>query len=170
MSRSNRIARYFGWRVCFTGISLVYGVIALAINYGDRQNNIILLYADRRRRPVEDLPDLDYQPLITKAQLPSEVPWLTFACSQRLWRWRSLADGAKYSSGLDVVCAVPGHSSGSFTLFFFFFQRHVQEKRSRNTKLLSRSTESSRTKLQLIFGPCSCALFLRIWQLCALKT
>ena len=29
--------------ICFTGISLVYGVIALAINYGDRQNNVILL-------------------------------------------------------------------------------------------------------------------------------
>lgn len=29
--------------ICFTGISLVYGVIALAINYGDRQNNITLL-------------------------------------------------------------------------------------------------------------------------------
>ena len=29
--------------LCFTGISLVYGVIALAINYGDRQNNTILL-------------------------------------------------------------------------------------------------------------------------------
>lgn len=29
--------------ICFTGISLVYGIIALAINDGDRQNNIILL-------------------------------------------------------------------------------------------------------------------------------
>lgn len=29
--------------IWFTGISLVYGIIALAINYGDRQNNIILL-------------------------------------------------------------------------------------------------------------------------------
>ena len=32
-----------GGAICFTGISLVYGVIALAINYGDRQNNITLL-------------------------------------------------------------------------------------------------------------------------------
>ncbi len=29
--------------ICFTGISLVYGVIALAINDGDRQNSITLL-------------------------------------------------------------------------------------------------------------------------------
>ena len=29
--------------LCFTGISLVYGVIALAINDGDRQNSITLL-------------------------------------------------------------------------------------------------------------------------------
>lgn len=29
--------------ICFTGISLVYGVIALAINDGDRQNTVILL-------------------------------------------------------------------------------------------------------------------------------
>ena len=48
--------------LCFTGISLVYGVIALAINYGDRQNNIILLTLIA----AGVCSGVNYQPLITK--------------------------------------------------------------------------------------------------------
>ena len=54
--------------LCFTGISLVYGVIALAINYGDRQNNIILLtlIAAGVCSGVYQQIWFNYQPLITK--------------------------------------------------------------------------------------------------------
>ena len=54
--------------ICFTGISLVYGVIALAINYGDRQNNIILLtlIAAGVLSGVYQQIWFNYQPLITK--------------------------------------------------------------------------------------------------------
>mgnify|MGYP001747237934 FL=1 len=54
--------------ICFTGISLVYGVIALAINYGDRQNNIILLtlIAAGVLSGIYQQVWFNYQPLITK--------------------------------------------------------------------------------------------------------
>lgn len=54
--------------LCFTGISLVYGVIALAINYGDRQNNIILLtlIAAGVLSGIYQQIWFNYQPLITK--------------------------------------------------------------------------------------------------------
>lgn len=54
--------------ICFTGISLVYGVIALAINYGDRQNNITLLtlIAAGMFSAVYQQIWFNYQPLITK--------------------------------------------------------------------------------------------------------
>lgn len=54
--------------LCFTGISLVYGIIALAINYGDRQNNIILLtlIAAGVCSGVYQQIWFNYQPLITK--------------------------------------------------------------------------------------------------------
>ena len=57
-----------GGAICFTGISLVYGVIALAINYGDRQNNIILLtlIAAGVLSGVYQQIWFNYQPLITK--------------------------------------------------------------------------------------------------------
>ena len=54
--------------ICFTGISLVYGVIALASNYGDRQNNIILLtlIAAGVLSGIYQQVWFNYQPLITK--------------------------------------------------------------------------------------------------------
>ena len=54
--------------LCFTGISLVYGVIALAINYGDKQNNITLLtlIAAGVCSGVYQQIWFNYQPLITK--------------------------------------------------------------------------------------------------------
>ena len=54
--------------LCFTGISLVYGVIALATNYGDRQNNIILLtlIAAGVLSGIYQQIWFNYQPLITK--------------------------------------------------------------------------------------------------------
>ena len=54
--------------ICFTGISLVYGVIALATNYGDRQNNIILLtlIAAGVLSGIYQQIWFNYQPLITK--------------------------------------------------------------------------------------------------------
>lgn len=54
--------------LCFTGISLAYGVIALAINYGDRQNNIILLtlIAAGVLSGIYQQVWFNYQPLITK--------------------------------------------------------------------------------------------------------
>ncbi len=54
--------------LCFTGISLVYGVIALAINYGDRQNNTILLtlIAAGVLSGIYQQVWFNYQPLITK--------------------------------------------------------------------------------------------------------
>ncbi len=54
--------------LCFTGISLVYGVIALATNYGDRQNNIILLtlIAAGALSGIYQQVWFNYQPLITK--------------------------------------------------------------------------------------------------------
>lgn len=54
--------------LCFTGISLVYGIIALAINYGDRQNNITLLtlIAAGVCSGVYQQIWFNYQPLITK--------------------------------------------------------------------------------------------------------
>ena len=54
--------------LCFTGISLVYGVIALAINFGDRQNNITLLtlIAAGVFSGVYQQIWFNYQPLITK--------------------------------------------------------------------------------------------------------
>ena len=54
--------------VCFTGISLVYGVIALAINFGDRQNNITLLtlIAAGALSGIYQQIWFNYQPLITK--------------------------------------------------------------------------------------------------------
>lgn len=54
--------------LCFTGISLVYGVIALASNYGDRQNNIILLtlIAAGVLSGIYQQVWFNYQPLITK--------------------------------------------------------------------------------------------------------
>ena len=57
-----------GGAICFTGISLVYGVISLAINYGDRQNNIILLtlIAAGVLSGVYQQIWFNYQPLITK--------------------------------------------------------------------------------------------------------
>ena len=57
-----------GGAICFTGISLVYGVIALAINYGDRQNNIILLtlIAAGVLSGVYQQIWFNYQPLITE--------------------------------------------------------------------------------------------------------
>ena len=57
-----------GGAICFTGISLVYGVIALAINYGDRQNNIILLtlIAAGVLSGIYQQIWFNYQPLITK--------------------------------------------------------------------------------------------------------
>ena len=57
-----------GGAICFTGISLVYGVIALATNYGDRQNNIILLtlIAAGVLSGVYQQIWFNYQPLITK--------------------------------------------------------------------------------------------------------
>lgn len=52
----------------FTCISLVYGVIALAINYGDKQNNIILLtlIAAGALSGIYQQIWFNYQPLITK--------------------------------------------------------------------------------------------------------
>ena len=57
-----------GGAICFTGISLVYGVIALATNYGDRQNNIILLtlIAAGVLSGIYQQIWFNYQPLITK--------------------------------------------------------------------------------------------------------
>lgn len=57
-----------GGAICFTGISLVYGVIALATNYGDRQNNIILLtlVAAGVLSGIYQQIWFNYQPLITK--------------------------------------------------------------------------------------------------------
>ena len=54
--------------ICFTGISLVYGVIALATNYGDRQNNITLLtlIAAGALSGIYQQIWFNYQPLITK--------------------------------------------------------------------------------------------------------
>mgnify|MGYP000985593122 FL=1 len=54
--------------LCFTGISLVYGIIALAINFGDRQNNITLLtlIAAGVCSGVYQQIWFNYQPLITK--------------------------------------------------------------------------------------------------------
>ena len=57
-----------GGAICFTGISLVYGVIALATNYGDSQNNIILLtlIAAGVLSGIYQQIWFNYQPLITK--------------------------------------------------------------------------------------------------------
>ena len=57
-----------GGAICFTGISIVYGVIALATNYGDRQNNIILLtlIAAGVLSGIYQQIWFNYQPLITK--------------------------------------------------------------------------------------------------------
>ena len=54
--------------ICFTGISLVYGIIALATNYGDRQNNITLLtlIAAGVCSGIYQQIWFNYQPLITK--------------------------------------------------------------------------------------------------------
>lgn len=54
--------------LCFTGISLVYGVIALAINDGDRQNSITLLtlIAAGALSGIYQQIWFNYQPLITK--------------------------------------------------------------------------------------------------------
>lgn len=54
--------------LCFTGISLVYGVIALAINDGDRQNSITLLtlIVAGALSGIYQQIWFNYQPLITK--------------------------------------------------------------------------------------------------------
>ena len=54
--------------IWFTGISLVYGVIALAINFGDRQNNITLLtlIAAGSFSGIYQQIWFNYQPLITR--------------------------------------------------------------------------------------------------------
>ena len=54
--------------IWFTGVSLVYGVIALAINFGDRQNNITLLtlIAAGTFSGIYQQIWFNYQPLITK--------------------------------------------------------------------------------------------------------
>ena len=54
--------------LCFTGIALVYGIIALAINYGDRQNNITLLtlIVAGVCSGIYQQIWFNYQPLITK--------------------------------------------------------------------------------------------------------
>ena len=64
-----------GGAICFTGISLVYGVIALAINYGDRQNNIILLtlIAAGVLSGVYQQIWFHYQPLINVCLFPTLV-------------------------------------------------------------------------------------------------
>ena len=54
--------------IWFTGASLVYGVIALAINFGDRQNNITLLtlIAAGSFSGIYQQIWFNYQPLITR--------------------------------------------------------------------------------------------------------
>lgn len=54
--------------IWFTGVSLVYGVIALAINFGDRQNNITLLtlIAAGTFSGIYQQIWFNYQPLITR--------------------------------------------------------------------------------------------------------
>lgn len=54
--------------LCFTGISLVYGVIALAINDGDRQNSITLLtlIVAGALSGIYQQIWFNFQPLITK--------------------------------------------------------------------------------------------------------
>lgn len=54
--------------IWFTGVSLVYGVIALAINFGDRQNNITLLtlIAAGSFSGIYQQIWFNYQPLITR--------------------------------------------------------------------------------------------------------
>ncbi len=54
--------------IWFTGVSLVYGIIALAINFGDRQNNITLLtlIAAGTFSGIYQQIWFNYQPLITR--------------------------------------------------------------------------------------------------------
>ncbi len=125
------------------------------INYGDRQNNI---YADRRRRPVGDLPaDLVQLSAFDYVSHLHRLFGFNVCLSQRLWL-ASLAMGAKYGSGLMSFTALPGHSSGynlSLQCYFRWKRAEIQSCFEKYQAI------SLRIMLQLILGSRSCVLLLR---------
>ena len=159
-----------GGAICFTGISLVYGVIALATNYGDRQNNIILLtlIAAGVLSGIYQQIWFNYQPLITKLSYLHRFLGFnvclfpTLVAMALIGGWvPNMAQAWMSFTALYLVILLVT------TLFF----NAMFKKEEQKYKLLSRSTRHLvADKVATDFGPCSCALFLqRICNFC-LKT